>query len=145
MGEPAQPVDTGSTCRFKTLSGAKTYHQVADLIAEPLRRPLREVVSGHFAKAMDVDLLGEFPRRILIDVMPDIAGRWRTKPVRMGGSYPPEHAGYANMWGFAIYRAGHNDCQNSYLPTGYSAENALDSACSPYLADPTAWPEPPTN
>ncbi|WP_170300359.1 Fic family protein, partial [Rhodococcus aetherivorans] len=39
----------------------------------------------------DVDLLREFHRRILIDVMPDIAGRWRTKPVRVGGHYPPDH------------------------------------------------------
>ncbi|ETT25592.1 hypothetical protein RAJCM14343_1137 [Rhodococcus aetherivorans] len=92
MGEPAEPVDTGSTRQFETLFGTKTYHEVADLIAEPLRRLLDEVASGRFAdEAMDVDLLREFHRRILIDVMPDIAGRWRTKPVRVGGHYPPDH------------------------------------------------------
>ncbi|WP_416063847.1 hypothetical protein [Rhodococcus indonesiensis] len=72
MGEPAEPVDTGSTRQFETLFGTKTYHEVADLIAEPLRRLLDEVASGHFAdEAMDVDLLREFHRRILIDVMPE--------------------------------------------------------------------------
>ncbi|KXF53819.1 hypothetical protein AXA44_43060 [Rhodococcus sp. SC4] len=53
-----------------------------------------------------------------------------------------KYAGYANMWGFAIYRASHDDYQNSYLPTGYSvgtAEDAPDTACGLYLADPTAW------
>ena len=43
------------------------------------------------------------------------------------------------MWSFAIYRASHDDYQNSYLPTGYSAgtaEDAPDTACGLYLADP---------
>ncbi len=48
----------------------------------------------------------------------------------------------SGVLGFAIYRASHDDYQNSYLPTGYardSAEQALDPACRLYLADPTAW------
>jgi len=52
------------------------------------------------------------------------------------------YAGYTNQWGFAIYRASHNDYENSYLPTGFMggpAEDALDTACGLYLADPTAW------
>lgn len=52
------------------------------------------------------------------------------------------YAGYANQWGFAIYRASHNDYENSYLPTGYAGgtvEDALDTACGLYLSDPTAW------
>ncbi|WP_342661731.1 hypothetical protein Rruber_05557 (plasmid) [Rhodococcus ruber] len=70
------PVDTGSTRRFETRFGTKTHRQVADLVAEPLRRLLDEVASGHLTdEATDVDLLGEFHRRILIDVMPDITGR----------------------------------------------------------------------
>ncbi len=27
------------------------------------------------------------------------------------------YAGYANQWGFAIYRAGHDDYADSFLPT----------------------------
>jgi len=52
------------------------------------------------------------------------------------------YAGYANQWGFAIYRASHDDYENSFLPTGSmggTAEDALDTACGLYLADPTAW------
>ena len=51
-----------------------------------------------------------------------------------GGSY--------RDWGFAMYRASHDDYEDSYLPTGFmggSAEDALDTACGLYLADPTAW------
>ena len=58
------------------------------------------------------------------------------------------YAGYANQWGFAIYRASHDDYEDSYLPTGYSGgtcEEALDTACGLYLGDPTAWLTPPTN
>jgi hypothetical protein len=52
------------------------------------------------------------------------------------------YGGSANHWGFAIYRASHDDYDDSYLPTGTtagSAENALDTACGLYLGDPTAW------
>jgi hypothetical protein len=51
------------------------------------------------------------------------------------------YAGSASQWGFAIYRASHDDYQNSYLPTGSmggTAEDALDTACGLYLGDPTA-------
>jgi len=52
------------------------------------------------------------------------------------------YAGSAHLWGFAIYRASHDDYEESFLPTGTmggTAEDALDTACGLYLADPTAW------
>ena len=52
------------------------------------------------------------------------------------------YAGSATMWGFAIYRASHDDYEASSLPTGMmagAAEDALDTACGLYLGDPTAW------
>jgi hypothetical protein len=52
------------------------------------------------------------------------------------------YTGSAHDWGFAIYRASHDDYEDSFLPTGSpagSAEDALDTACGLYLADPTAW------
>jgi hypothetical protein len=58
------------------------------------------------------------------------------------------YGGSAHQWGFAIYRASHDDHQDSYLPSGYpvgTAEEALDTACGLYLNDPTAWIRPPTN
>ena len=52
------------------------------------------------------------------------------------------YRGSAHQWGFAIYRASHDDYEDSYLPTGFMggpAEDALDTACGLYLRDPTAW------
>jgi hypothetical protein len=52
------------------------------------------------------------------------------------------YAGSANRWGFAIYRASHDDYQESVLPSGLRAgspEEALDCACGLYLNDPGAW------
>lgn len=52
------------------------------------------------------------------------------------------YGGSARDWGFAIYRASHDDYEPSYLPTGFMggpAEDALDTACGLYLNDPTAW------
>ncbi len=60
------------------------------------------------------------------------------------------YGGSASRWGFAIYRASHEDYEPSVLPSGFSAgepEEALDCACGLYLGDPTAWlpSDPPTN
>jgi len=52
------------------------------------------------------------------------------------------YAGYATRWGFAIWRASHDDYQDSWLPTGSpsgTCQEALDTACGLYLGDPTAW------
>ena len=52
------------------------------------------------------------------------------------------YGGSAQHWGFAIYRASHDDYEDSFLPTGSlagSPEQALDTACGLYLADPTTW------
>jgi hypothetical protein len=57
------------------------------------------------------------------------------------------YGGYASLWGFAIYRASHDDYQDSILPSGQFAgtpEEALDCACGLYLADPSAWFPPET-
>lgn len=51
--------------------------------------------------------------------------------------------GSAHLWGFAIYRASHDDYEDNILPTGShvgTAEEALDCACSLYL-----HPDTPTN
>ena len=52
------------------------------------------------------------------------------------------YADSATTWGFAIYRASHDDYEKSVLPTGWPAgtpQEALDCACGLYLADHTAW------
>jgi hypothetical protein len=50
----------------------------------------------------------------------------------------------------AIYRASHDDYQESIFPNGLPfgpCQDALDLACGLYLNDPTAWQDlrPPTN
>ncbi len=58
------------------------------------------------------------------------------------------YVGSASHWGFAIYRASHDDYEDNFLPTGSptgTPEDALDTACGLYLDDPTAWITPPTN
>jgi hypothetical protein len=59
------------------------------------------------------------------------------------------YGGMAHTWGFAIYRASHDDYEDSFLPTGTMAaspEEALDCACGLYLSDPTArLDDSPTN
>ena len=52
------------------------------------------------------------------------------------------YTGSAHHWGFAIYRAGHDDYQESIFPTGQpvgTCEDALDTACGLYLGDRTTW------
>jgi hypothetical protein len=47
-------------------------------------------------------------------------------------------SGSAHTWGFAIYRASHDDYEPGILPAG-TPQGALDCAAGLYLADPTAW------
>jgi hypothetical protein len=58
------------------------------------------------------------------------------------------YVGSASQWQFAIYRASHDDYDESIFPTGLpvgTCQDALDTACGLYLNDPTAWIRPQTN
>ena len=58
------------------------------------------------------------------------------------------YVGSASQWQFAIYRASHDDYDESVFFTGLpvgTCQDALDTACGLYLNDPTAWIPPPTN
>jgi len=58
------------------------------------------------------------------------------------------YVGSASQWQFAIYRASHDDYDESVFFTGLpvgTCQDALDTACGLYLNDPTAWARPPTN
>lgn len=96
--EPVE--DTSLTRSFDTVFGTKTYAEVADLIAEPLRIVLDEIARDCFSGLpFDTDLLRGFHRRILEEIIPDIAGEWRSCAVRVGNHYPPEHFHVARrMW-----------------------------------------------
>lgn len=57
------------------------------------------------------------------------------------------YSGSASTWGFAIYQPIHHDYQPIHLPTGYTAgnpEEALDTTCGLYLADPPPGLHPRT-
>ena len=58
------------------------------------------------------------------------------------------YVGSASQWQFAIYRASHDDYDESVfftsLPVG-TCQDALDTACGLYLNDPTAWTRHSTN
>ena len=87
-----------------------------------------------------------------------VSVRFRANFAYVDGRYPDgtliklcrlRYGGSAHTWGFAIYRASHDDYEDSHLPsgmTGGSAEEALDCACGLYLNDPSAWfRDTPTN
>ncbi len=84
--------------------------------------------------------------------------RFRANFAYIDGHYPDgttiklcrlRYGGSAHLWGFAIYRASHDDYDDSFLPSGTpvgTAEEALDCACDLYLNDPSAWTtDTPTN
>lgn len=83
---------------------------------------------------------------------PELTGvdlRFRANFAYIDGRYPDgetiklcrlRYGGSAHLWGFAIYRASHDDYEDSFLPTGTrggTAEEALDCACMLYLNDTT--------
>jgi hypothetical protein len=52
------------------------------------------------------------------------------------------YGGSAHTWGFAIYRASHDDYEDSFLPSGMmggSPEEGLDCACGLYLGAAEMW------
>jgi hypothetical protein len=58
------------------------------------------------------------------------------------------YVGSASQWQFAIYRASHDDYDESVFFTGLpvgTCQDALDTACGLYLNDPTAWTRHLTN
>ncbi len=89
----------------------------------------------------------------------DITVRWHGAFAYVSGQLPDgmtlplfrlRYVDSASTWRFAIYRASHDDYEDSILPSGYpvgTPQEALDCACGLYLNDPTAWLSqlPPTN
>ncbi|MGY1946155.1 Fic family protein [Nocardia asiatica] len=89
--EPIEDVSS-LTRSFDTPFGTKTYTEISDMIAEPLRVVMDEISQGEFGELpFDTELIRGFHRRILQEVLPDIAGEWRVCSVRVGSHYPPEH------------------------------------------------------
>ena len=90
MDAEKRPLES-TTRTFDTVKGKITYVELSDLIAPKLLQLLDEITDEKFAKfPFDEALIRTFHSRIIGDVMPEIAGKWRTVPVRVGNWLPPE-------------------------------------------------------
>ncbi|MGN6221866.1 MAG: Fic family protein [Microbacterium sp.] len=80
-----------SLTRFlETTRGLLSYAEVADIVAEELLGLLDDIAAGEFsAKSLDDDLLRSFHERILVGIVPEIAGQWREVDVAVGKHLPP--------------------------------------------------------
>ena len=80
------------TRTFNTAKGIMTYVQLADAIAPHLLALLHDVVDGKYAdRPYDEEMILEFHNRIVGDVLPKIAGKWRKEDVQVGHYIPVEY------------------------------------------------------
>lgn len=83
-------MDDNSTRTFKTTQGTVSYETLNDRIAEPYAQTLDAILRGEYDRVdISVDLLRDLHRRFVYPIMPNIAGKWRTEPVQVGGHEPP--------------------------------------------------------
>lgn len=79
------------TRRFATERGELSYDQLSDAIAPALLMLLRRIDAGAFVgRRISDELIRDFHREILKNVLPQMAGAWRHEPVQVGNHIPPE-------------------------------------------------------
>ncbi|MBQ9017750.1 Fic family protein [Candidatus Saccharibacteria bacterium] len=80
-----------TTRTFDTTKGKLTYAELSDLIAPKLLQLLDDITDCKFINhSFDEDLIKNFHFRIIGDIIPGIAGKWRNVPVQVGNWLPPE-------------------------------------------------------
>ena len=80
-----------TTRTFDTIKGELTYAELSDLIAPKLLQLLDDITDGKYLDMpFDETLIKNFHYQIIGDLMPQIAGKWRTIPVQVGNWLPPE-------------------------------------------------------
>lgn len=90
MAEEKRPLKS-TTRTFNTTEGDLTYAELSDLIAPKLLQLLDDITDGKYLnKTFDEKLIQNFHHRIIGEVMPKIAGKWRTIAVQVGNWLPPE-------------------------------------------------------
>lgn len=90
MDSTKQPLES-TTRTFATVNSNLTYAELSDLIAPKLLRLLDDITDGKYVNQIfDESLIKEFHCRIIGDIMPEIAGKWRSVPVQVGNWLPPE-------------------------------------------------------
>ena len=90
MDSKERPLES-TTRTFATTKGKLTYAELSDLVAPKLLQLMDNIADGKYAnRAFDEELIKEFHFCIIDDLMPEIAGKWRTIPVIVGNWLPPE-------------------------------------------------------
>lgn len=90
MDPQKQPLKS-TTRTFETTKGILTYAELSDLIAPNLKKLLNDIADEQYRnRLIDEDMIQEFHRRIVGDLMPNLAGKWRPVPVMVGNWLPPE-------------------------------------------------------
>lgn len=80
-----------TTRTFATAQGELTYQQLSDRVAPNLLQLLDNITDGKYLNIpFDETLIKKFHFCIIGDVMPQIAGKWRSVPVMVGNWLPPE-------------------------------------------------------
>lgn len=88
---PAGEADESLTRRFATTQGELTYAQLADAIAPYLAALLDRIADGEYADQPFTDeLVKNFHRAIIGELLPGIAGEWRREPVQIGHHVPAD-------------------------------------------------------
>lgn len=90
MDKEEQPLES-STRTFDTTRGKITYAELSDLIAPKLLSLLDDINDGKYRELpFDEELILNFHKRMIGDIMPEIAGIWRKVLVGVGNWIPPE-------------------------------------------------------
>ncbi len=90
MATEERPLES-TTRTFDTTKGKLTYAELSDLIAPKLLQLLDDITDGkHLDSTFDEALIKSFHYQIIGDIMPGIAGKWRSVPVQVGNWLPPE-------------------------------------------------------
>jgi len=72
--------------------GVLSYAELAPHLARRVQVLQRAIAAGDFDdRTLDEDILLELHQRICADLVPDIAGRWRTTDVVVGAHEPPNY------------------------------------------------------
>ena len=80
----------GSTRFVETTRGILSFQQLAPLLAERALQIQVDIEEGRFAAPpLDDALVQDFHRHLCGDLLPELAGRWRTVAVRVSDHEPP--------------------------------------------------------
>ena len=90
MATEKRPLES-TTRTFNTTKGKINYAELSDSIAPKLLELLDDITDEKYLnQPFDEKLIKDFHYQIIGEIMPQIAGKWRTVPVQVGNWLPPE-------------------------------------------------------